>query len=59
MVLNDHKEPFMDLHIAGKVALVTGESVHIGPIIATMLAAEGCQGEILAQRDVLFGAVAD
>ncbi len=40
----------MDLHLTGKIALVTGASVGLGRAIAKMLAAEGCRLAILARR---------
>lgn len=48
----------MDLHLDGKVALVTGASVGLGRAIATMLAAEGCRLAILARRRPLLEALA-
>ncbi|MEO3473964.1 SDR family oxidoreductase [Roseomonas sp. CAU 1739] len=48
----------MDLHLTGKVALVTGASVGLGRAIATMLAAEGCRLAILARRRPLLEALA-
>jgi 3-oxoacyl-[acyl-carrier protein] reductase len=48
----------MDLHLAGKVALVTGASAGIGRTIARMLAAEGCRLAILARRRPLLEALA-
>ncbi len=44
----------MDLHLAGKVALVTGASVGLGRAIAAELAAEGARLAILARREALL-----
>jgi 3-oxoacyl-[acyl-carrier protein] reductase len=48
----------MDLHLTGKVALVTGASVGLGRAIAKMLAAEGCRLAILARRRHLLDELA-
>jgi 3-oxoacyl-[acyl-carrier protein] reductase len=44
----------MDLHLTGKVALVTGASAGLGRAIAKTLAAEGCRLAILARRRPLL-----
>ncbi|PZW48438.1 3-oxoacyl-[acyl-carrier protein] reductase [Humitalea rosea] len=48
----------MDLQLAGRVALVTGASAGLGPVIAAVLAAEGCRLALLARRRPLLEQVA-
>jgi 3-oxoacyl-[acyl-carrier protein] reductase len=48
----------MDLHLTGKVALVTGASAGLGRAIARMLAAEGCRLAVLARRRALLDSLA-
>ena len=49
----------MDLQLGGRVALVTGASIGLGPSIAEHLAAEGCRLALLARREGLLEAVAN
>ncbi len=49
----------MDLHLDGKIALVTGASAGLGRAIASMLAAEGCRVAVVARRGPLLQALAD
>ncbi len=49
----------MELNLSGKTALVTGGSAGIGPVIAELLAVEGCRVAILARREALLDAAAD
>jgi 3-oxoacyl-[acyl-carrier protein] reductase len=44
----------MDLHLTGRVAIVTGASIGLGRTIAAELAAEGCQVAIVARRTALL-----
>jgi 3-oxoacyl-[acyl-carrier protein] reductase len=48
----------MDLHLVGKIALVTGASMGIGRAIAKGLAAEGVQVAAVARRTPLLGELA-
>lgn len=49
----------MDLHLAGRTALITGGSKGIGLAIAESLAAEGCQLHLAARTEATLRQVAD